>query len=92
MDEGKLRDQQRRGARAEALLKDDLLQAAFSELRQSLLHSWETTAAGQTEERERTWLSLRLLEKIKSMLETHVTTGNLAARQIAMMEPRKKPT
>ena len=82
MDEHKLRRQEARGARAQELLKNELLVTAFESLESELSEAWRKTTPNESQRREDAWRSLKLLEKLKSGLERHVTTGKTAGKQL----------
>jgi len=78
MDEGKLRDEQSRGAKAEALLRNPMLQETFEGLADRYLDAWKSTSVGQDEQREKIFQMYKALEAVRSHLEDTVSTGELA--------------
>lgn len=82
MNEGLLRQQKERGARAQALLKNELLTEAFTAIELTLVTAWENTGADESQRREDAWRSLKLLKKLKASIESHVTTGKHAEKQL----------
>jgi hypothetical protein len=69
----------RRAEQARRLLDDPLFREAFAALESRLQEQWLTTAEDAASERERLWLSLRLLRQVRGYLQDIVTTGKLAA-------------
>lgn len=89
-DEGKARDELRLAGQAKALLDHPLLKEAFASVDAKFVSLWR---AGRLtpQERERCHIALELLDTIKAVIAKHVTTGELASRQIerAVNQPRK---
>lgn len=71
-----------RGARAERLLSDELLQEAFSELTEAYTEAWRDTNYKDTDGRERLWQALQIVRKVKSHLEAVVNSGKVAQREL----------
>lgn len=69
----------RRAEQARRLLEDPLMREAFAAVEVQLRERWLSTAEDQAAERERLWLSLRLLQQVNGYLQEAVTTGRLAA-------------
>lgn len=81
-DEGKLRKQADRGAKASALLKNELLQEAFDKIEAELLTDWKSTTGGDSQRREDAWRSFKLLQNLKGTLHRVVIDGNAASKQL----------
>jgi hypothetical protein len=78
-----LEQESRRGEQAHRLLEDPLLLEAFTTLEASLHASWSTTSDDATNERERIWLMLKLLRRVRALLSEVLETGRLADTQLA---------
>lgn len=89
MNEGKLHEQKSRGARANALLQNELLVQAFEGLEITLVEAWKNSTPDQVQRREDAWRSLALLKKLKKSLESHVHNGSVAEKQLIEI---KKPS
>jgi len=76
-----LDEQWRRGEQARRLLDDPLLQEAFANVETALREAWAATLEDAASERERLWLTLKLLGRVRAMLVEAVETGRLAALQ-----------
>jgi hypothetical protein len=76
----------RRGEQARRLLEDPLLQEAFDTVGGTLRDAWVATTEDATPERERLWLMLKLLDRIRSHLAQVLETGKLADAQLAAHE------
>ena len=75
-----------RGARAEALLRDETLLGAFDVLENGYMDAWLQTTARDAEGRERLLLMVKTLHAVKSNLEETVTTGKFASMQLEQTE------
>jgi len=82
MDEDKLSEAMGRGARAERLLNDPLLQEAFEMLERDYIRGWRDTGARDTDARERLWQALHVVAKVRSHLGSVVSSGKLAQREL----------
>jgi len=83
------RDQEsRRGEQARRLLDDPLLQEAFATVETNLRDAWSATADDAAAERERLWLMLKLLGRVRAHLTSVLETGQLADGQLAANGPR----
>jgi hypothetical protein len=89
-EEAKTRDEMRRGGQAQALLDHPLLKEAFASVDAKFVSLWRTGRL-TPQERERCHIALELLDTIKAVIQKHVTTGELAMKQIdrAVNQPRK---
>lgn len=86
MNEGKLRIQADRGAKAHALLQNELLQEAFTKIEAKLVDEWEGTTAEEAQRREDAWRSLKLLKNLKSQLTRIVTDGSAASKELLQVK------
>jgi ABC-type thiamine transport system ATPase subunit len=77
-----LEEERRRGEQARRLLDDPLLGEAFASVDIALRDAWAATIDDATAERERLWLMLKLLARVRGHLEQAVATGKLATRQL----------
>jgi hypothetical protein len=82
MTEDKLQTSISRGARAEALIKNELLQEAFKKLEDDYVAAWKTWPAADAAGRERLWQAVNVLGKVKDHLARVVADGKLAQRQL----------
>lgn len=87
-DESKLRKDANRGARAQSLLENELLQEAFEKLEVFTIDSIKNSNADETQRREDAWRSYKLLQNLKGELARIVITGKDASKQLLQV---KKP-
>lgn len=71
-----------RGLRAAALLENKLLQGAFEALDLEYLTAWKTSQARDVEGREKLFLAIHVLGRVKAHLETMVRDGHIAKATI----------
>jgi hypothetical protein len=86
MTEDKLQRDIVRGARAKALMDDELLQEAFAKLEVNYIGAWRATPARDTDARERLWQAVNVLGKVRDHLGQVAAAGKLAQRQIDDIE------
>ena len=78
MNEGKLLEEQDRGAQAESLLRNPILVEAFDVLTETYLSAWKESPVKAEEDRERLFLMCKNLLAVRAHLEEIVNTGKLA--------------
>lgn len=72
-----------RGARAEALLSNDIFADAVGGLQSQLMERWKI--ATDKDERERIWHCVNLTEQIKQAIVTVANNGKLAKRELEQL-------
>jgi hypothetical protein len=77
-----LETQSRRGREARRLMGEPLLVEAFAAVEAALKEAWLATGDAQERERERLWLMLKLLQRLRGHLSEAAETGRLADRQL----------
>lgn len=87
--EGKYRDERLRGDHAKRLLEDGLFQETFAKVESSIVTEWRATSGNDAMNRERLWLMLKLLEKLKGHISQVATTGDLAMTALAEIDRAK---
>jgi len=78
MNEGKAREKIDRGAKAETLLRNELLQEAFDYLESEFTGAWKHSAVDDSQARERLYLLCQNLTAVKTYLKSAVEDGKLA--------------
>jgi hypothetical protein len=71
-----------RGQRAKALLDDPLLQEAFKTLEDQCVSAWKTWPAADSDGRERLWLAVNVLGKVRDQLGRVMADGTLAQHEL----------
>jgi hypothetical protein len=82
IDEIRLNADVTRAAQAEALLRNELLQEAFTGLERQFMDAWRLTQVRDTDARERLWQAVNVVGKVQDALRGHVNNGKLAQRQL----------
>ena len=72
-----------RGERAQQVLREPLLQEAFTEVERELTEQWQTSPVRDVEGREKLYLTLLCLRKVQRHLESVVETGKVAQATLA---------
>jgi Ribonuclease G/E len=71
-----------RGKQALALLENPVITECFDTLRSDYLKAWEATSARDTDARERLWQAVQIVGKVRTHLNSVVSNGKLAQREI----------
>lgn len=71
-----------RANRAAQLLDDDLLKGAFESLEQSYIAAWRQTNIEDVSAREKLFLAINIVGKVRSHLQTVLDDGKLAATEL----------
>lgn len=74
----KLEDELRRGEDAAALLRHPLFVSAFETLEQEIVDQWKQSTSLNADAREKLHTMLFLLGKVRTHIQAHVETGQLA--------------
>jgi hypothetical protein len=90
MNEGKVRESMERGEKAAALLRNDLLQEAFSQLETDFIQAWKASSVEDSQNRERLYMLCQNLSALRGYLEGVVTDGKLAKAQLDELQNRIK--
>ncbi len=70
------------GARAQEVLENEAFQQAFSDIENEIREKWANSPARDSEGREKLWMYLSMLKKVKAQLETTLETGKLATMEL----------
>ena len=90
MNEGKVREKIDRGAKAEALLRNELLQETFDYLESEFISAWKQSAVQDTQARERLYLLCQNLSALKNYIANVVEDGKLAKATLQGLKTNKK--
>ena len=92
-DEARLDQAAARATRAQELLDDELLSDAFSALEDSYVSAWRTTAIDDMAAREKLFLAINIVGKVRNHLAAAVANGKLAQaelKELAQLAERKR--
>lgn len=81
-DESALEMATERAARAEALLGDELLSKSFDALEKSYIAAWRATAVDDAAGREKLFLAINIVGKVRDHLAGVVANGTLARAEL----------
>lgn len=92
-DDNSLEETAARGVRAEALLENELLTNAFRTLEDSYISAWRATTIADAAGREKLFLAINIVGKVRDHLGAVVANGKLAQaelKELAEMAARKR--
>ncbi len=89
-DETELRRDAQRAERARVLLSDELLMAAFDQLRALYVEELLASSASDVVRREKLYLAARIVPAVKANLEKLMMDGSIAVKQLANLEEDAK--
>lgn len=81
-------DREARAKDAAQLLENPLLVEAFAAIEHEAIEQWVGTGFGGAQDRERAWLFMKIVARVRGGLEAIVTDGKIAARQV-VREPMR---
>lgn len=79
-----------RASRAQSLIDDELLKEAFKQLEADYITGWKATNARDTEGREKLFLAVQVVGKVRDHLSRVLADGKLTKREIDDLAARKK--
>lgn len=93
IDEIKANQDISRATRAKALLGDELLTEAFAELESAYIERWRLTHIDDDKGREKLFIAVNVVGKVRDHLSAIVSNGSMAAKQLddlAKLAERRK--
>lgn len=72
-------DAQARAAHAKRLIDDPVLIEALGNIRQAAIKAWTSTGVAQEREREVAWLTVKVVDRIETELQSIIDNGTIAA-------------
>lgn len=81
-DESALERAAARAVRAEALLDDEILNEAFAALEKSYISAWRATTVDDAAGREKLFLAINIVGKVRDHLAGVVANGKLARAEL----------
>jgi hypothetical protein len=94
VNEDKLRSDIARATQAKHLVDSELLQEAFTGLEDAYVRAWRDTTIHDVNAREKLFLAINVVGKVKDHLSSIVANGNLAKKELEdlarVAEPRKR--
>jgi hypothetical protein len=92
-DESKLEQDVTKARRAQELLENELLSAAFTGLEDSYIAAWRATGIEDVGGREKLFLAINIVGKVRDHLTAIVTGGKLAQaelKELTQLAERRK--
>jgi hypothetical protein len=85
-------DEQRlhRGSRAKEVLENEEFSAAFDAIEEELTQAWKNSPQRDAEGREKLFLAMTMLSKVRQSLTTTMETGKLALLELQHTNPTKR--
>jgi len=71
-----------KASRAQALLEDEMLKEAFDSLESAYTSAWRSTTIDDVTGREKLFLAINVVGKVRDHLTAIVSNGKLAAREL----------
>lgn len=70
---------------ARLVLENEAFQAAFTDIQSEIIEQWKQSPARDAEGRERLWNLLQISQKFKLTLESTISTGTLAKKELSVL-------
>lgn len=83
IDDSQLATASTRAMRAQELLDNELLTEAFKALEESYASAWRTTAIDDVQGREKLFIAINIVGKVRDHLNAAVANGRLAQAELA---------
>jgi hypothetical protein len=88
-NEDKIESAINRAARADHLLRDELLIEAFDQLRANYIAAWQVTAARDVAAREKLWQAVNIVGLVREHLGKVLAGGKLAQAELKMRQMKR---
>lgn len=85
MDEDKLAQAAAKAARAKSLLENELLIESFKGLEDTYTSAWRATTIDDVSAREKLFLAINIVGKVRDHLTAIVSNGTLAAKELKQL-------
>lgn len=89
--EHRLIKERERAHLAQQITSNPIWQEAWSRYEDEMIRAWRQAPARDTEGREALWLSLKAAERVRGHIESVITTGKLAEKQLEDAHARANP-
>ena len=78
------------GDRAKEVLDNEAFTAAFEAIEKEVIEQWTSSPARDAAGREKLWIYLMLLRKVRTQLTTTLETGKLAQMELSHQQSLKE--
>lgn len=82
MTDDKLLEARSRASRAKTLLEDELLSEGFDNLEARYIEAWRLTAPSDEKAREKLYIAVNVIGKLREHLAAIVSNGKIADREL----------
>ena len=89
-DENRLIQERSEGARAQAVLDNDLVKRAFDKIEATITEAWKSSPAEDERGRYNAYLMHRLFQNFKSEFTRAVATGKVAEKRLLEIKDKSK--
>ena len=89
MNDDKIQRQINEAAQADALMKNEFLWEQFAYLENEYTKAWKVMPAKDTDGREKLWLAVNVVGKVKDHLQTVLNDGKLAKRELERLTSKQ---
>ncbi len=94
MNEDKLRADTAKATQAQHLLENEILIEAFTGLEDAYINAWRASIITDINAREKLFLAINVVGKVREHLQAIVANGNLAKKELEdlakLAEPRRR--
>ena len=90
VNEGKAREKMARAAKAEALLRNEILTDAFQYLEDEFTQAWKKSSIEDSTNRERLYMLCQNLDALKGYINRVIEDGKLAKAALEELQNRVK--
>jgi hypothetical protein len=87
----KLELQVMRAEQAQALKNNPMFEQAFADTRKGVLETWAALSTSDSEEAKDLHRMLKMLDRVRKCIETHIDTGKLAQKEVEGRAMRLNP-
>lgn len=92
MSDDRLLEARNRAAQAETLVNNELLSEGFKELEAAYIQAWRQTNPHDERAREKLYLAVNVIGKIKDHLQSVITNGKIADAELNELIEQQKRT
>lgn len=78
-----------RANRAQNLLSDELFQESLAALEAEYIRQWRESKYNDDDGRERLWLAVNVIGKVKDHLTKVISDGKVAQHDLKLVEPKR---
>lgn len=75
--------------KAKSLLNDEILQGAFTEIKDQCMKEWAKTSPDDVQRREDAWRMVKAVDKVKAVLAHYVNKGKFENDKITKLNQKK---